>query len=423
MRTPRSEAPPSIDVDAPLGDGPSPAFASPPPSSASLPDGFWLALGDLLRWRWFVIGMTTLVAVAAVAITLSLPNWYAASARVLPPEASGANPLTAALLRNAGSAASALLGGPSGDYARYLAILSSRRVMENAVETFDLERVYEVEDKRAPREEALHHLTANVAFPVDEDYEFLSVVVIDQDPQRAANMANFFVRQLNEVNIELASQSASTYRQFVERRYQEAELALDSVMTAGQDFQRRYGIIDLDVQTQAYFTQMAELRGREAASEIQAEALRAQYGPENEDVRMLDQMAASTRARVDELLSGREGVLPVPQGQMANVAREYLDLKREGTVQQQILEVVRPLVEQARFEEEKRVEAVQVVDAAVPLTKKVKPRRSILVATATLSGFLLACLFVLTLSAWRRNAGEIARRLRAAAPARGGAAA
>lgn len=377
------------------------------------PDGLWLALGALFRWRWFLAGVTTLVAIAAVIISLTLPNWYAASARVLPPESSGANPLTAALMRNAGSAASALLGGVSSDYARYLAILSSRRVLESAVEEFDLERVYKVQDKEAPREEALRQLADNVSFPVDEDFEFLSIVVLDQDPRRAANMANFLVRRLNEVNTELTSQSASSYRQFIEGRYEEAEMALDSVLSAGQAFQRRYGILDLGVQTQAYFTQMAELRGREVAAQIQAEALRTQYGPENEEVRMLDQVAASTQARIAELLGGGEATFPIPQSEMSNVARQYVDLQREAAVQGQILEVIQPLLEQARFEEEKRVEAVQVVDAAVPPQKKAKPRRSILVATATLSGFLLAALFVLLYSSWRRNANLIAYRLRA----------
>lgn len=380
---------------------------------ADAPDGIWFALGALFRWRWFVVVVTTLVALASVGLSLLLPNWYAASARVLPPEASGANPLTAALMRNAGSAASALLGGASGDYARYLAILSSRRVLESAVERFDLERVYEVQNKKSPRDEALRRLTNNVSFPVDEDYEFLSVVVLDQDPRRASQIANFLVSRLNEVNTDLTSQSASSYRRFVQKRYDEAEQALDSVLTAGQDFQRRYGILDLDVQTEAYFSQMAELRGRAEAAEIQAEALRTQYGSENDEVRMLDQVAASTQVRIAELMNGGEAMFPVARSELSTVSRQYIDLQREAAVQGQILEVVQPMLEQARFEEEKQVEAVQVIDAAVPPARKAKPRRSILVITATLSGFLFACLFAVLYSAWRRNSALIGARLRA----------
>ena len=424
MRTTPPASPTSIEVDPPFGDGPAadPADVDAAgrgggarTSAAPVPDGLWFALAALLRGRWIVLGISVLVAVSAVAISLRLPNWYAASVRVLPPESSGANPLTAALLRNAGSAASAFLGGPSSDYARYLAILSSRRVLEGLVDEFDLVAVYDVQDEPAPRAEALRILEENISFPVDEDFEFLSVVVLDRSPRRAAAMANSAVVRLNEVNTELSSSNAATYRQFVQRRYDEAQLALDSVLTAGQAFQRRYGIMDLGVQTQAYFSQLAELRGQATAAEIQAEALSAQYGPENEEVQMMQGVADAANTKISEMMAGSEATLPVAQSDMSNVARQYVDLQREAAVQGQILEVVMPLIEQARFEEEKQVEAVQVVDAAVPSAHKAKPRRAIIVATATLSGFLLSCLFVVALATWQRNAGHVSERLRAAA--------
>lgn len=416
------------EVDEPLRGGTSPAALAsggptdvaddPPGAAESMPGrpdaGLWIALAAILRWRWFIIVTTLLVGAASVAITLSMPNWYAASARVLPPEASGANPITAALMRNAGSAASALLGGVSSDYARYLAILSSRRVLESVVEEFDLVRAYELQDARHPEDEALRHLQANVSFPVDEDYEFLSIVVYDTNPDRAARMANFMVERLNTINIELSSRTAANYRGFVERRYQEAQVALDSLMDEGQAFQQRYGILDLDVQTQAYFNQLAELRASSTLAEVQYEALRSQLGDENDEVRALGAVASAAQDKVDAMMAGGEAVLPVAQSEMSDVARGFLDLRREAEVQRQILEAVQPLVEQARFEEEKQVEAVQIVDAAQPPTRKAKPRRSVLVLVATTSGFLLATLFVLLFTAWQRKAAYVAYRLRTA---------
>ena len=431
MRTP-SPPVPSIEVDPPSGDGPAAdrargdlaAYDAPTASSAT-PSALWFALGALLRGRWVILGITVLVAASAVAISLNLPNWYASSVRVLPPEASGANPITAALMRNAGagSAASALLGGPSSDYARYLAILSSRRVLEGLVDEFNLVEVYELDGVRdlegelAAKAEALRMLEANISFPVDEDFEFLSVIVVDRSPRRAAAMANSAVARLNEVNTELSSKTAATYRQFVQRRYDEADVALDSVLTAGQAFQRRYGIMDLDVQTEAYFSQLAELRGQATAAEIQYQAMSAQYGPENEEVQMLKGVADAANGKIREMMAGGEATLPVAQGDMSNVARQYVDLKREATVQTEILKIVQPLIEQARFEEEKRVEAVQVIDVAVESRKKVRPRRSVLVATATMSGFLLSCLFVVALATWRRTSGYVSEQLRAAVAA------
>ena len=374
----------------------------------------WDYVADLWRRRGLIVGVTAAVAAASVVISLLLPNWYAASVRVLPPEGGGANPLTAALLRNPKSAASALLGGVSSDYARYIAILTSRRVLDSLIEEVDLVRVCGFEDAQHPLDATRKQLSENVAFPVDEDYEFLSVVALDTDPQRAADMANFMVRQLNAINSELASQNAGNYRRFVEQRYREAQAALDSVLDATQTFQQRYGILDLDVQTRAYFDQLAALEAGATKAEVEYEALQAQLGADNAQVRALREVAQAADRKVRSVLAGREVVLPVSQGELSDVAREYVDLRREGIVQEQILEIIGPLYEQARFEEEKSVEAVQVVDAAVPPARKTKPFRALLVIVATLTGFLLVTLFTLLHAAWRRHHVRVSQRLRTA---------
>ena len=48
----------------------------------------------------------------------------------------------------------------------------------------------------------------------------------DKDPQRAADMANFFVSELNRIGVELSTQTAREYRRTVEKRYQSFEDSL-----------------------------------------------------------------------------------------------------------------------------------------------------------------------------------------------------
>jgi uncharacterized protein involved in exopolysaccharide biosynthesis len=94
------------------------------------------------------------------------------------------------------------------------------------------------------------------------------------------------------------------------------------------------------------------------------------------------------------------------------VVRQYADLERERIIQTRILEIVAPLLEQARFEELRKVEAVQVVDVAFPPALKAAPKRSIIVVMATLSAFLLTVLFVLVYTWWEREGTRILSRLR-----------
>ncbi len=371
----------------------------------------WEYAGTLFRWRRLIIGVTGLVAILAVVLSLFMANWYAASARLLSPESSGTNPLSAALASNLASAASAFLGGGNGDYLRYKTILSSRTMYERVVDEFDLVSVYKTQESLSPRDAAIRTLAENVAFPIDEEDEYLSVVVLDTDPQRAADMANFIVQELNTRNSELASQDAGNYRRFVEVRYQETLATLDSLKDATQAFQEENQVFDLESQSTAFLEQVATMRAESYALEIEYEALKQQFGAANPRVRVARQAMNTAQRKGDEVLAGGGEVLPVARGDFPEVMRTYIELEQELRIQKSILEIIAPMYEQARFQEERKYEAVQVVDKAVASTDKAKPKRKLIVIGATLSGLLLSILFVLVLDWWQRKGGYVLQRI------------
>lgn len=370
-------------------------------------------LGALVRRRNLIIGTTTVVAILAVVISLLLPTWYRASTRLLPPS-QGASGLLSAALGSLPSAAQSLLGGGGSDYLRYLSILSSRTVMGAVVEEFDLATVYDVADSDTPHEDALELLAENVEFVVDMEYDFLAIEVLDQDPERAAAMANFFAEELNRVNARLSSETARTLREHVEARYLEADMALDSVMTATQSFQEQYGVFDLPTQTQAFFEQIGAMRAEQLQAEIRYETLLDQLGEGNSQVGAARNAMRAAQRKYTEALSGAEQLLPIPQSDVPSVAHQYFELERERILQGRILETITPLLEQARFEERRTVEAVQVLDPAVPPVEKAKPTRSIICIVATLSAFLLSILLVLSHAWWKEHHRHLYERFSAA---------
>ncbi len=368
------------------------------------------------RRRWFIAIATVAVAVVATVVLLLIPNEYRASARVLSPESGGLNPLSAVLGRNLSTAASSLLGGGTGEYARYLTLLTSRSMRETVVDTFDLVAAYETDDAKFPREAAIQELAERTSFPVDLEFEFLSISVLDRDPQRAAAMANFMVAELNRRNAALASQSASSFYQYVQRRYNQALADVDSLLDASQQFQQQYGVYNVDAQTQAFFTQMGDLSADLARQQIEYERLRAQYGAGNPQVQSFETALAAARRRYQQAMGGSEDLLPVAQRNMPAVVRQYVALERDLTVQKSMLEVIAPMLETARLQEEQQSEALQVVDRAVPPVKKDWPRRSMLLISIVLSTFVLALLVALFHAAWRQHAPALRARLRADGP-------
>ncbi|HLT48269.1 MAG TPA: Wzz/FepE/Etk N-terminal domain-containing protein [Rubricoccaceae bacterium] len=387
-------------------EAPPPPVASPDSSSL-----FWPLARVLYRsWR-LVVGVTGAVAVLAVVISLLLPNWYAGTARVLLPESSGGG--LSALIGDLSPIGASLFGGGAGDYNRYLALLTSRTTLERAVDRFNLVEVYDLSESETPRESAAEELADNIEFEVDLQYEFLEITTYDKDPERAAALTNFLVEELNRRNQELSAQNAATYRRYVEERYGEAEAELDSLRGEMQAFQEAHGVVELPEMTAAFLESVATARAQVTEAEIQYEALRAQYGEDNPQVQAARDVVMAARAAEQRLLGGAEAVMPVPLRDLPALGSEYARLYQELLIQAEILKTTRPLLEQARFEEQRERTAVQVVDEAVPPALKAKPRRSILVIVTTLSAFLLVVLFVVARDWLWRNRERIARELQA----------
>lgn len=367
-------------------------------------DALWTALGTLYRRRRVVLGVPFCMAVLTAIITLFITNYYRASSTVLLPEGGTS---TSALLSNLSGGVSSLLGGASGDYVRYRGIIHSRSALSTAVDSFNLIDVYGLEGDNFAQEKAIKLLSENLQTILDQEFEYLKVSVADHDPERAAALANFFVRYLNTKNALLASQNAANYRRYIEDRVAVAYETMESILDTNEQFQRDHGVYDLPVQIQSFFEQIAALRARAVETEIQYEVLQTQYGQDNMQVRALRDAAQSANTKYVDALEGNESLLPIPQNEAPDVVRQYIDIEMNRIIQQTILEVLAPMYEQAKLQEEQDSYAVQVLDRAIPPVEKAGPKRTITVLASGASSFILTILYILGLSWWRNNATRI----------------
>jgi tyrosine-protein kinase Etk/Wzc len=377
----------------------------------------WHAAAVLYRWRRPIASATLAVAVVAIVVSLLLPRWYGATARVLTPDAGSGGGLAALIGDLSPIASSFLGGGGGGGYTRYLAILHSQTMADALIEEFDLIRAYGVERRPYPREAATRKLRKNLEIGVDMEYEYLGVTAYDRDPEQAARMANFAVEELNRRHQALGLQSATRFREYVERRYVEIETRLDSALTAMQRFQEERGTIELPAMAQGLVESAATQRLEFARLEIEYEALRSQYGPDNPRVRAAAQALATARRSQGDLLGGREALMPIPLRELPAAAGEYARLYQELLIQRALIEHARPLLEQARFDEERERVAVQVLDPAVVPERKARPKRSIIVIVSTFSAFLLLCFLALAVDLIRRRRPAWASAFQAASRA------
>lgn len=389
--------PPELAGDG-AGDVPYGAYQA---ANEQTRERLWWGAQVLYRRRWWIVAVTMLVAVASVVITLQIPNRYRAETRVLMPESGGG--LMASALSSLSPTAAALLGGGGAGFTRYLAILSSPSTLASVVDRFDLVAAYELEDEEHPRAKAISELRDRSTFEISLEYDYLGVSVLDEDPERAAQMANFFVARLNERNVQFQSSSASEYRQFLGDRLDRANVELDSAQAELQALQERSGVVEPGAQAEALFSALAAAQAEVATAEIQYQALLSQFGPDNPDTQAAGAAVRAARSQVSRLTGGAEVGLPGLSG-LPRVQRQYAQVMQDLEIQRAIIETIQPLYEQAALQERREADAVQVLDRAAPPTEKAWPRRSLIVIAATLSAGLLAVCTVLAF-AWLRMWG------------------
>lgn len=379
--------------------------------STSPNESFWIFFRALLKKRWLIVGVAGFFGVASVVISLLLSNWYLAETRLLIPGQTSSGLLSGVISGRLGSGASSLLGGLVSDYQQQLAILDSRTVKQSVVEEFNLIEVYDLADSDAPMKYAIEELEGNVEFVVDNEYNYLSVQAYDKDPQRAADMANFFVSELNRIGIDLSTQTAREYRRTVEQRYQSFEDSLAAVLLATRILQEETGVLDLPTQGAAFAEALAEWRTQIFASEIELENLRFLYGDSHSQTRGAQRAVDQAWQSYNQAWEGQERVMPVAQDILPEVAHRFVELQTKALIYGTLLEFTRPVLEEARLEEERASESVQVLDPAIPPVEKARPWRAAICVISTFSGFLLSVLYVLVSSWWKENHTLIAKRL------------
>jgi len=355
--------------------------------------GIWDYFYVLYKWRRFIVINVLVITLIAVIVVLLLPVQYKATATVMAPRKSDIFGGLGALGQSVREFAPFLrsLGGNQPPLFTYLAILNSRTAMERVVNKFNLIKVYGIKD--SSMEKAVRKLRGNTDFEIDEN-GVLVINVYDEDRQRAADMANYFVDVLNEINIKLNIEEARNNRIVIERRYLQNLADLKSAEDTLKKFQEKYGIYYLPEQTKAAVEAAAELEARIIAEEIKLGILQRQLGEDASEVKTAKIQIEEMRKRLNQMKEGNnklrnEMSLFVPFKNMPELGLQYLRLYRDYEIQNKLLEFIVPLYEQAKIEEQKNVPVVQVLDRAVPPERKARPFRTLIVLSVFASSFIL----------------------------------
>jgi uncharacterized protein involved in exopolysaccharide biosynthesis len=282
-------------------------------------------------------------------------------------------------------------------------MLKSRTVADNIIARFDLQRLYDQETMVETRKE----FASNSSITTGKD-GLINIEFDDEDPKRAAAVANAYVEELDKLTQSLAVTEAAQRRLFFERQLKQAKDDLSNAEVALKVTQEQTGLIKLDDQGRAIIEAVAALRGQISAKEVELRAMRTFTTEHNPDYVRVRQQLAGLRAELTKLERaqiGGGGDILLPTGQVPAAGLEYVRKFRDVKYQEAIFELLAKQFEAAKIDEAKEAAIIQVVDQAIAPDRKSKPKRALIVIGVTLAAGFLAFIW-----AFAREARERASR-------------
>lgn len=339
----------------------------------------------LAKHSQMIVFGSSLIAILTLIILLFISNKYTATTTLLPPQQNltlsaqlldslggGISPGASSANQGMGGMAAQMLGMKTpGDI--YVGVLTGNTIFDRIIERFKLRELYDEEYIENVRKK----LSKNALISIGEN-GLLNIEVTDVSPQRAADMANAFVEELDTLFKQLTEREASNRLAFLEKERQQASLSLFQAEEALRRFSEKNSVIQIESQARGMLEYIASLRAGIDAREVQLQVLRQHATTSNYDVIRQETEIKGLKERLKAAEHEWEscvGDVCLPTAKAPSLGLEYVRLYREVKFQEALLQQFLKMVELARVEKIKDVNFFNVVDKATPPEKKSSPKR------------------------------------------------
>ena len=350
----------------------------------------------LWRRKFLIIFITFVFAVGSLVYALTRPFIYRGVCRVMPP--SGNSGRLAGFSSQLGGLADIVgIGGSSTGAQTLIGILRGDTVVDAIIEKFNLMEEMSMDIRVQARAAVLGGLEATT-----EGSGILSIAYLHKDPERAADMANAFVAELQKKLQELSMADAIQRRNFFENQLAQAQQELNEAEDIMINYQRDSGIIAFESQAQSLLSSIASLRNQIAAKNVQISSMQSYARSDNPRLRVAkseleamtkelhrleeEQMRSDTSARRRTLSND----LSLSAGQIPELGIEYQRYVRQLRFATAKWELMLRQYENARLSEANDLSTITIIDPATPPDYKYLPRRARICIIGTGAGGALA---------------------------------
>jgi capsule polysaccharide export protein KpsE/RkpR len=294
-----------------------------------------------------------------------------------------------------------LPGAPATPTDLFMAMLKSRVIADAVIKKFNLQAVYDIDTMVKTRKA----LTAATSITLSRE-KVLKVTVEDTDPQRAADMANFYLEELDRFNQMLNVDKAGNKRQFVESQMEKTRTKMVEIEEAIKEFQTKHKTVAMEEQSKAMVGAVAAVQSQLMSQIVQLQVMQTYLSPEHPEILRIRSSVDELRKQLTALEVGdgekRTKIGKIDRHAMAGaqsqpaivdvptLALEYGRMVRELKVQEALYTLMTTELEQTRYSEARNTPTVQVLDPAVPADFKSSPITSLNMVVGGILGFLIS---------------------------------
>jgi capsule polysaccharide export protein KpsE/RkpR len=392
-------------------NGNEPAVLSDQLVEKQIRTAIFFRLRSLLNQRQIIQRAALVGLCFGLILALALPKRYESTTQLMPPDnqSTSGMAMLSVLSAKSGAGLAPLAGdllGVKSSGALFTGILRSATVEDRLIERFDLRRVYGIKYMQETRLK----LAENTGIGEDRKSGIITITVTDGDPKRAADIAQAYVEELNQLVAELSTSSAHRERVFLEGRLTAVKRDLDQASQDFSQFASKNKTIDIKEEARAMLQGAATIEGELIAAESQLKSLQAIYTDNNVRVR-------SVQARIDELrrqmqkLGGSASEKPGSPADSSDSTHPslhnlpllgvtYADLYRRMQIQETVYETLTQQFELAKVQEAKETPSVKVLDQAKVPEHKSYPHRLLIILLCTCLGAVVSIVFLLGKDHW-----------------------
>lgn len=268
----------------------------------------------------------------------------------------------------------------------YLATIRSRAVMSALATRFEsaLEDAYGSE----PFEERLSRLDKLIAVRADDDTSLLTIEVRATNPNLAAELANAVVDEMIAASRGIERELMTRQARFLDTTVIRMEVQRKQAERALQEFQQKYGIVDLEAQASDVLRIVRELQMQKLSLQRQLIERRESWTDDDPHVQALQAQIAKCD---DDIVSARQNYFGgVDESRIGELQQRFVSLRDHTRFQRDMVATLRGQRDVFRLRAEQPTGSVAVLRSATAPIRPAGPRRKVWLLSTLGIGILLA---------------------------------